>query len=173
MSATDYLNNAQEWLAQQSQRTIDYQWEIQHHNQMHKAYETSWQVFLDLSNFQQQYNGQGKTICLFHTNRLTRAVGCILPRLYTLHLSPLTHTRLSCARRWFAVSPCLSPAKGSVLTQMPLGRCISATCSACQNRSLFRRTMISSKNISNSSERTQSFCKTQKLFGATACQSRT
>gem|GEM_PF-901160 len=42
MSATDYLNNAQEWLAQQSQRTIDYQWEIQHHNQMHKAYETSW-----------------------------------------------------------------------------------------------------------------------------------
>ena len=52
---------------------------------------------------------------------------------YTLHLSPLTHTRLSCARRWFAVSPCLSPAKGSVLTQMPLGRCISATSSACQN----------------------------------------
>ena len=41
MSATDYLNNAQEWLAQQSQRTIDYQCEIQHHNQMHKAYETS------------------------------------------------------------------------------------------------------------------------------------
>ena len=41
MSATDYLNNAQEWLAQQSQRTIDYQWEIQHHNQMHKAYKTS------------------------------------------------------------------------------------------------------------------------------------
>ena len=41
MSATDYLNNAQAWLAQQSQRTIDYQWEIQHHNQMHKAYETS------------------------------------------------------------------------------------------------------------------------------------
>ena len=42
MSATDYLNNAQEWLAQQSQRTVDYQWEIQHHNQMHKNYETSW-----------------------------------------------------------------------------------------------------------------------------------
>ena len=43
MSATDYLNNAQAWLAQQSQRTIDYQWEIQHHNQMHKAYEVnSW-----------------------------------------------------------------------------------------------------------------------------------
>ncbi len=41
MSATDYLNNAQAWLAQQSQRTIDYQWEIQHHNQMHKTYETS------------------------------------------------------------------------------------------------------------------------------------
>ena len=41
MSATDYLNNAQVWLAQQSQRTIDYQWEIQHHNQMHKTYETS------------------------------------------------------------------------------------------------------------------------------------
>ena len=41
MSATDYLNNAQNWLAQQSQRTINYQWEIQHHNQMHKAYETS------------------------------------------------------------------------------------------------------------------------------------
>ena len=39
MSATDYLNNAQAWLAQQSQRTIDYQWEIQHHNQMHKTYE--------------------------------------------------------------------------------------------------------------------------------------
>ena len=93
--------------------------------------------------------------------------------LYALHLSPLTHTRLSCARRWFAVFPCLSPAKGSVLTQMPLGRCISATSSACQNRSPFRRTMISSQNISNSSERTQSFCKTQKLFGATACQSRT
>ena len=82
MSATDYLNNAQEWLAQQSQRTIDYQWEIQHHNQMHKAYETSWQVFLDLSNFQQQYNGQGKTICLFHTNRLTRAVGGIFKGIY-------------------------------------------------------------------------------------------
>ena len=41
MSATDYLNIAQAWLAQQSQRTIDYQWEIQHHNQMHKTYETS------------------------------------------------------------------------------------------------------------------------------------
>ena len=41
MSATDYLNNAQAWLAQQSQRTIDYQWEIEHHNQMHKTYETS------------------------------------------------------------------------------------------------------------------------------------
>ena len=41
MSATDYLNNAKAWLAQQSQRTIDYQWEIQHHNQMHKTYETS------------------------------------------------------------------------------------------------------------------------------------
>ena len=75
-----------------------------------------------------------KSIYLVHTNRPTRAVGCILPRLYTLHstpfpfhLSPLTHTRLSCARRWSAVSPCLSPAKGSVLTQMPLGRCISAT----------------------------------------------
>ncbi len=41
MSATDYLNNAHAWLAQQSQRTIDYQWEIQHHNQMHKTYEMS------------------------------------------------------------------------------------------------------------------------------------
>lgn len=41
MSSTDYLHNAQAWLAQQSQRSIDYQWEIQHHNQMHKAYETS------------------------------------------------------------------------------------------------------------------------------------
>ena len=37
MSSTDYLHNAQAWLAQQSQRSIDYQWEIQHHNQMHKA----------------------------------------------------------------------------------------------------------------------------------------
>ena len=99
MSATDYLNNAQEWLAQQSQRTIDYQCEIQHHNQMHKTYETSWQVFLDLSNFQQQYNGQEKTIYLFHTNRLTRAVGCIFLAftpytlhltLYTLHFTPYT-----------------------------------------------------------------------------------
>ena len=41
MSATDYLNNAQAWLAQQSQRTIDDLWEIQHHNQMHKIYEKS------------------------------------------------------------------------------------------------------------------------------------
>ena len=41
MSATDYLNNTQAWLAQQSQRTIDYKWEIQHHNQMHKIYEKS------------------------------------------------------------------------------------------------------------------------------------
>ena len=41
MSSTDYLHNAQAWLAQQSQRSIDYQWEIQHHNQMHKAYEMS------------------------------------------------------------------------------------------------------------------------------------
>ena len=154
MSATDYLNNAQEWLAQQSQRTIDYQWEIQHHNQMHKAYETSWQVFLDLSNFQQQYNGQGKTICLIYTNRLTKAVGCVLPRLYTLHLtlytfplSPLPHTRLSCARRWSAVSPCLSPAKGSVLTQMPLGRCISATSSACQNLRRVRQNIDYSEGL--------------------------
>ena len=113
MSATDYLNNAQEWLAQQSQRTIDYQWEIQHHNQMHKAYETSWQVFLDLSNFQQQYNGQEKTICLFHTNRPTKggwlySTPPLHLTLYTFPLSPLTHTRLSCARRWSAVSPCLS-----------------------------------------------------------------
>ena len=41
MSSTDYLHNAQAWLDQQSQRSIDYQREIQHHNQMHKAYETS------------------------------------------------------------------------------------------------------------------------------------
>ena len=40
-SSTLVIISAQEWLAQQSQRTIDYQWEIQHHNQMHKAYETS------------------------------------------------------------------------------------------------------------------------------------
>ncbi len=39
MSARDYQKKAQEWLANQSNRTIDYQWEIQHHNQMHRAYE--------------------------------------------------------------------------------------------------------------------------------------
>ena len=31
----------QEWLATQPQRKINYQWEIQHHNQMHRAYEQS------------------------------------------------------------------------------------------------------------------------------------
>ena len=31
----------QEWLRTQPQRKINYQWEIQHHNQMHKAYEQS------------------------------------------------------------------------------------------------------------------------------------
>ena len=94
---------------------------------------------------------------------------------YTLHLTPLTfnpHSAVMCT---------------AVVRRVPLPltcqrQCFDADavrqmhkryCSACQNRSLFRRTMISSKNISNSSERTQSFCKTQKLFGATACQSRT
>ena len=102
MSATDYLNNAQEWLAQQSQRTIDYQWEIQHHNQMHKAYETSWQVFLDLSNFQQQYNGQEKTICLIYTNRPHKGrLVVFYPAFtpYTLHLTPLAfnpHSAVMC-----------------------------------------------------------------------------
>ena len=45
MSAKDYMQNAQEWLANQSKRQIDYQWEIQHHNQMHKNYEDA-DVFL-------------------------------------------------------------------------------------------------------------------------------
>ena len=39
MSANDYRKKASDWLASQSSRTIDYQWEIQHHNQMHKDYE--------------------------------------------------------------------------------------------------------------------------------------
>ena len=39
MSAEEYQKKAQEWLDNQPNRTIDYQWEIQHHNQMHRAYE--------------------------------------------------------------------------------------------------------------------------------------
>ena len=41
MSANDYKRNALRWLATQSERTINYQWEIAHHNQMHKDYEKS------------------------------------------------------------------------------------------------------------------------------------
>ncbi len=41
MSANDYKAKAEEWLATQSSRIIDYQWEIEHHNQMHRDYEKS------------------------------------------------------------------------------------------------------------------------------------
>lgn len=39
MSASDYQKKAYDWLANQPNRTIDYQWEIQHHNNMHRVYE--------------------------------------------------------------------------------------------------------------------------------------
>lgn len=41
MSYLDSERLAAEWLANQSEREIDFEWEIQHHNQMHAAYEKS------------------------------------------------------------------------------------------------------------------------------------
>jgi len=41
MSALENQQKALEWITNRSNREIDYQWEIQHHNQMHAAYEKS------------------------------------------------------------------------------------------------------------------------------------
>ena len=41
MSRTDYDKLAQQWLESQPERKINYEWEIQHHNLMHAAYEQS------------------------------------------------------------------------------------------------------------------------------------
>ncbi len=41
MSAQENQQKALEWISTRSNRVIDYQWEIQHHNQMHEAYEKS------------------------------------------------------------------------------------------------------------------------------------
>jgi len=43
MSYLDSERLAAEWLATQSNRKIDYAWEIQHHREMHEAYERSLQ----------------------------------------------------------------------------------------------------------------------------------
>ena len=44
MSYLEYERLAAEWLAGQKDRKIDFEWEIQHHNQMHAAYEQSLKV---------------------------------------------------------------------------------------------------------------------------------
>ena len=39
MSAQEMQQRAMKYIADQSMNSIDYQWEIQHHRQMHEAYE--------------------------------------------------------------------------------------------------------------------------------------
>ncbi len=39
MSAQENDKKAMQYIAESSSRVIDYQWEIQHHKQMHAAYE--------------------------------------------------------------------------------------------------------------------------------------
>jgi len=41
MSASEYQQKAMARIAERSNRVIDYEWEIQHHKQMHEAYEKS------------------------------------------------------------------------------------------------------------------------------------
>ena len=41
MSAQENDKKAMQYIAESSSRVIDYQWEIQHHKQMHAAYEQS------------------------------------------------------------------------------------------------------------------------------------
>lgn len=41
MSAQENQQKVLSWIANQSGILIDYQWEIQHHRQMHEAYEKS------------------------------------------------------------------------------------------------------------------------------------
>ena len=40
MSALENDKRAMQYIAEASNRVIDYQWEIQHHKQMHEAYES-------------------------------------------------------------------------------------------------------------------------------------
>ena len=40
MSALENEKKAMQYIAESSSRAIDYEWEIQHHRQMHAAYES-------------------------------------------------------------------------------------------------------------------------------------